>query len=183
MPLYVIADVIEESGDARRLELVGYRFAPEGYERVAPNAQGWIWLDPLGLWLGVVQDPRLGCDRLACFDGKTGEEIGDYSSVAAKAQAEAAARQKAEEKAQEAEEKAQTEAAARQKAEEKAQTEAAARQKAEEKAQTEATARQKAEEKAQTEAAARQKAEAETLQSEARVRELEEALRRLGHGS
>ena len=148
VPLYVIADVLEESDDARRLELIGYRQGPEGYERVAPNERGWIWLEPLELWLGIVKDPQLGCDRLACFDAKTGEEIGDYSAVAAKAQAEAAARRKAEEKAQLAEEKAQL-----------------------------------AEERARAETAARQKAETEILQAQARVRELEETLRRLGQGS
>jgi colicin import membrane protein len=117
VPLYVIADVVEESDDIRRLELIGYRSTPEGYEPVAPNDRGWIWLEPVQLWLGIVQDPQLGCDRLACFDGKTGEEIGDYSAVTAQVQAEAAARRKAEEKAQQAEEKARAETEARQKAE------------------------------------------------------------------
>jgi colicin import membrane protein len=107
VPLYVIADVLEESDDARRLELIGYRSGPAGYERVAPNDRGWIWLEPLQLWLGIVQDPVLGCDRLACFDNKTGEEIGDYSAVFAKAQAEAAAREEAEERARKAEERAE----------------------------------------------------------------------------
>ena len=107
VPLYVIADVVEESDDARRLELIGYRRGPQGYERVPPNDRGWIWLEPLDLWLGIVQDPQLGCDRLACFDGRTAEEIGDYSAVAARAQAEAAARELAEERAKQAEERAQ----------------------------------------------------------------------------
>jgi Uma2 family endonuclease len=121
VPLFVIADVLEESDEARRLELVGYRFTLDGYQRIAPNAQGWIWLDPLDLWLGIVQHPSLvGCERLACFDGETRDKIGDYNEVTARVRAEAAARQKAE---------------------------------------------------------------AESLQAEARVREPEEALRRLGQSS
>ena len=59
VPLYVIADVLEEDEETRHMELIGYRYAPEGYERIAPDARGWIWLDPLGIWLGVVQDPQL----------------------------------------------------------------------------------------------------------------------------
>ena len=76
VPLYVIADVREEDEDTRRLELIGYRYAPAGYERIAPDAWGWIWLEPVGLWLGVVQGPQLGCDRLACFDAETGGRSG-----------------------------------------------------------------------------------------------------------
>jgi Uma2 family endonuclease len=124
VPLYVIADVLEEDEETRHVELIGYRYAPAGYQRIAPDARGWIWLDLLGLWLGVVQDPRLGCDRLACFDAETGEEIGDYQAIS---QALAAARAAQAE----AEDRAQAEARAREQAEARAQTEARARQQAE----------------------------------------------------
>ncbi|MGO9923011.1 MAG: hypothetical protein ACLQIB_50990 [Isosphaeraceae bacterium] len=197
VPLYVIADVLEEDEETRRLELIGYRYAPAGYERIAPDARGWIWLDPLGLWLGVVQDPRLGCDRLACFDADSGEEIGDYQAIsqalaaatAAQAQAEAGAqaeilaREAAEARVHaepgartQAEAQAQAEARARQQAEAGAQAEARVREEAEARVHAEAEARTQAEAKAQAEAGARQ-------QAEARVRELEEAIRRLGQGS
>ena len=96
VPLYVIADVLEEDEETRHVELIGYRYAPDGYERIAPDARGWIWLDPLGLWLGVVPDPRLGCDRLACFDGETGEEIGDYEAISQALEAATAAQAQAE---------------------------------------------------------------------------------------
>ncbi len=107
VPLYVIADVLEESDEARRLELMGYRLTSEGYQRVAPDTHGRIWLGPLDLWLGIVQHPSLdGRERLACFDGKTGDEIGGYDAVTARAQTEAAARQKAEAETLQAESRA-----------------------------------------------------------------------------
>jgi Uma2 family endonuclease len=183
VPLYVIADVLEEDEETRRVELIGYRYAPEGYERIAPDARGWIWLDPLGLWLGVVQDPELGCDRLACFDGETGEEIGDYQAVsqaleaATAAQAQAEARAEAEAAARtQAEARAHAEANAREQAEAKARSEAKAREEAEARILAETGARTQAEARAQAEAAARH-------QAEERVRELEAAIRRLGDGS
>ena len=148
VPLYVIADVLEEDEDTRHMTLIGYRYAPEAYERIAPDARGWIWLDPLELWLGVVPDPRLGCDRLACFDGETGEEIGDYEAISQALEAATAAQSQAEARAD-------AEAGARTEAEARADAEAL-------RAETEATARH---------------------QAEARVRELEEAIRRLGLGS
>ena len=81
VPLYVIADVLEEDEDTRHVELVAYRYTPEAYQRIPPDGRGWIWLDAVGLWLGVVKDPQLGCDRLACFDAQNGAEIGDYKAV------------------------------------------------------------------------------------------------------
>ena len=100
VPLYVIADVVVEDEETRHVDLIGYRYAPAGYERIVPDSRGWIWLDPLGLWLGVVRDPWLAdCDRLACFEAETGEQIGDYNAIsqalavatAKQAQAEASA--------------------------------------------------------------------------------------------
>jgi len=176
VPLYVIADVLEETEETRHLELIGYRYAPAGYERIAPDARGWIWLDPLGLWLGVVQDPRLGCDRLACFEAETGAEIGDYEAISDALAAATAAQAHAEAKAQ-------AEARARERAEAKAQAEASAREQAEAKVLAEAGARSQAEARAQA-AAGRAELEAKARQqAEARVRELEEAIRRLGQGS
>ena len=59
------------------------------------------------MWIGVTRDRRGGYDRLACFDAKTGEELGDYAAVEkARAKAEAAA-QAAKEQAREAKEQAQ----------------------------------------------------------------------------
>ena len=62
------------------------------------------------MWLGVVQDPISGFDRLACFNVQTNAEIGDYTAItkaharaeteAAKAQAEALEARAQVEKAQ-----------------------------------------------------------------------------------
>jgi colicin import membrane protein len=169
VPRYVIADAVEEDEETRRVELIAYRYAPAGYERVAPDARGWIPLDPLGLWLGVVQDPELGCDRLACFDATTGEEIGDYRAISQALEAATAAHAQAEARAE-------AEAPAREHAETKAHAEVTAREQAEAKAHAEVTARAQAEARARAEATARE-------QAEARVRELEEAIRRLGQGA
>ena len=103
VPLYVIADATEDPGGGRRLELIAYRYAAAGYRKVKPDARGWIPLAPLGLSLGVVRDERTDCDRLACFDAKTGEEVGDYTAVSRALAAEAAARAEAEARAAEAE--------------------------------------------------------------------------------
>ncbi|MGO9468640.1 MAG: Uma2 family endonuclease [Isosphaeraceae bacterium] len=183
VPLYVIADVLKEDEETRHLELIGYRYAPAAYERIAPDARGWIWLDPLGLWLGVVQDPQLGCDRLACFDAQTGAEIGDYQAIsqalaaATAAQAQAKAKAEAEARAREqAEARVHAEAGAREQAEARAELAARAREQAEARVHAEAGARTQAEANAQAEARARE-------QAEARVRELEDAIRRLSRGS
>jgi hypothetical protein len=154
VPIDVIADVVEEGDETRRVELIGYRCAPAGYERIVPDARGWIWLGPLGSWLGVVQNPHLrGYDRLACFDAETGAQIGDYQAItlaleAAEARAEAEARP------------AEAEAGARTQAEVRAQAEADARTQAEARAQAEADARTQAEARAQARADARAQAEA-----------------------
>jgi hypothetical protein len=60
---------------------IGDRYHPDHYERIAPDERGWICLEPVPMWLGVTPDPRLGYDRLECYDGDTGEEIGDYLAV------------------------------------------------------------------------------------------------------
>ena len=132
-----------------------------------PNPRGWIWLEPVRLWLGVVPDPQLGCDRLACFDAETGAEIGDYKAVSdalevATAKADAETR------------RADAETEAREQAEARAQVEVR-------RAEVEAR-RADAETKARELAEARSESDAKALaQAEARVLELEQAMRRLGH--
>jgi Uma2 family endonuclease len=169
VPLYVIADASEEDEGRRRLELIAYRYMPAGYQRVAPDARGWIWLDPVGFWLGVVRDPQLDCDRLACFDAVTGEEIGDYQAISQALEAATAAHAQAEARAEAAARRAT--AAAR-----RATAAARAREQAEARARAEADARAQAEARARAEAEAR-------AQAEARIRELEEMIRRQSRGS
>jgi len=108
VPLYVIADARTETEEMRQLELIAYRYHPDHYERIAPDERGWIWLEPVRLWLGVTRDRRPGYDLLACYDPETGEEIGDYLAVTQALEAEAESRARAEARAAAAEANAAT---------------------------------------------------------------------------
>ena len=99
--VYVIVDAYIENKTQRRLELIGYCFAPAGYERIPLNANGRLWLEAVGVWLGVSQNPITGSDRVACFDPATNQEIGDYATIAK-------ARELAEAEAKKAHKKAAT---------------------------------------------------------------------------
>jgi len=74
------------------LTFVRYQLGTQGYEERPLDEQGRAWLEPVGLWLGVKEDPRTGGDRVSLFDPATGEEIGDFTSrFGARAEAEARA--------------------------------------------------------------------------------------------
>jgi Uma2 family endonuclease len=125
VPHYVIVDA-QEKGERRRVTLTRYRLADGRYERQEPDEQGWVWLEPVGLWLGVRTDSQTGGDRVALFDPATGEEIEDYTALSrARAVAEARAEQaearaeQAEARAEQAEARAGAEAATRAAAEER----------------------------------------------------------------
>ena len=79
VPLYVIADV-REHGEDRVIELIGYRYQRIGYQRIPLDERGWIWLEPVQLWLGLSRDRLGNYERLACFD-RTGAEVGDYTAI------------------------------------------------------------------------------------------------------
>ncbi len=81
VPWYVIADVSYDENERRQIELILYRWRPEDYERIAADEQGRVWLEPVGLWLGLTRDPEDGFIRLACFDRVTGREVGDYAAI------------------------------------------------------------------------------------------------------
>jgi Uma2 family endonuclease len=117
VPLYVIADATEDPGGGRRLELIAYRYTTAGYRKVKPDARGRIRLGALGLLLGVVRDPQTDCDRLACFDAKTDEEVGDYTAISQALAAAATARAQAEARAEAEARRAEAEAEARSRAE------------------------------------------------------------------
>ncbi len=52
VPYYAIIDLYGgDNGD--RSELIGYRRTPVGYALDEPDERGWLWLEPLGLWLGL----------------------------------------------------------------------------------------------------------------------------------
>jgi hypothetical protein len=155
VPCYVIVDRARAAGPP---QLLGYRYEPAGFVELPPDDQGRLWLEPVRLWLGTVDN------RVVCYD-EAGRDLGDYAAVS-RALAEAEARAKAEaRRAKAAERKANA-------AERKAQTEAQARQAADRKAKDEAKRAKAAGRKAKAEAQARQAAED-------RVRALEAELRRL----
>ena len=132
VPNYVIVDRFERRGVMVR-ELVGYRLTPEGYEEFSPNADGWLWLEPVKLWLGLEDG------NLACYD-ESGNLIQNYVGVSARAAEEAQARIEAENRAAE-------ETQARIEAEDHAAEEAQARVEAENRAAEEVQARIEAEER------------------------------------
>jgi Uma2 family endonuclease len=73
---YAIVDRHEtrEGVDAR---LFGYRAnptAPDGFIKAEPDERGWIWLETVGLWLGLVDE------RAALFE-ENGERIPDYGEA------------------------------------------------------------------------------------------------------
>jgi colicin import membrane protein len=132
VPQYVIADAREEQGK-RRLRLIAYRLGPGGYEPQPPDDRGRVWLEAIGLWLGVEPWPEVGGERLVCYDPETGERIGNDLQIRqaltaeTQARAEAEARVAAEAQARYAEAEARAAAEARVAAEAQARVEAEAR--------------------------------------------------------
>jgi colicin import membrane protein len=132
VPLYVIADVTVEDEDERRIEFIAYRRTAAGYRRSNLGEGGRVWLEPVGLWLGVTRDRLGGFNRLACFDPETGEEVGDYTAIS-EALAESQALAAAESRARTEAERGRAEAErGRAEAEDRARAEALARAEAEE---------------------------------------------------
>jgi Uma2 family endonuclease len=121
---YVIADAEEGKGKRRRLRLLAYQLVGGVYQDMKPDPQGRVWLEPLGLWLGVTINEQTGGDRLALFDPRTGHEIGDYTAISRRLEA-------AEAEAQTAKQREQTAKRREQAQRERAEAEAKARAQAE----------------------------------------------------
>lgn len=152
VPLYVILDTYLYKDQMKR-SLLGYELQGGHYRAMIPNAQGRLWLETVGLWIG------LG-DEVVLYD-KSGTPIpnytqltGKFEKVVAEAQAEADARRMETESRKVAEAKVELEIEAR-------RIEVEARREAEAKAQAEADARREAEAKAKAEAEAKAKLEVE----------------------
>ncbi|MCU0495233.1 MAG: Uma2 family endonuclease [Chloroflexaceae bacterium] len=160
VPMYVIVETYTHKGVAAR-RLRGHQMTPTGYAPMQPDERGWLWLEPVSLWLGL-QD-----GIVECYD-EAGQPLGDYTAMA-----ETLARLSAERA--EAERQAQAEAAARSEAEQRLFEAEQRRAQAERQAQAEAAARAQAERQAQVEAAAR-------ATVEERLRTLEMELERLRKG-
>jgi colicin import membrane protein len=73
VPFYAIVDR-RIRADREELRLLAYRGTREGYVRVKLDAQGWLALEPIRLWLGIE-------DRhLICRDAQ-GQPLLDYQEV------------------------------------------------------------------------------------------------------
>ena len=81
--MYVIADR-EKIGDP--WSLIGYQWRPDSYVPMMPDAQGRLWLDAVGVWLGADEG------RLICYR-RDGTPIGGYVELQHQLDAE---RQRAE---------------------------------------------------------------------------------------
>ncbi len=109
VPLYIIIDSYQRQGRTTR-RLLGYQLTPTGYTVLPPDERGWLWLEPVQVWLGLHENEPL------CYD-EAGQPIKDYTNLtAAYLQAETKAAE-AESRATEAEARAKSEAEARSKAE------------------------------------------------------------------
>ena len=148
-----------------RYKLIGYELVGNAYQVMPANEHGWLWLEPVQVWIGLHDN------WLVCYD-VDGNRIGDYVQVRAinkriTKQAEVAEQQAAlaEQQAALAEQKAAS-----------AQQQAASAQQQAASAQLEAAV---AEQRAET---AEQRATAEyqaRLELEAKLQALAEELRRL----
>ncbi len=108
VPLYFLIDQQETDGPR---QLRGYRRGRRRYLPLRLDDRGRLALEPLGLWLGLVEN------RAICFDATTGDAIPDLT--------------KSQEARQRAEQERAAEALARQQAEQERAAEALARQQAE----------------------------------------------------
>jgi hypothetical protein len=100
VPLYVIVDREDEEGPPR---LIGYERTPRRYRLMPLEEDGRLWLEPVGIYLGVRDD------RVVAYDGETDQELGDYTAVSAALAAEQARAEEAESRAMEAERRADDE--------------------------------------------------------------------------
>jgi Uma2 family endonuclease len=81
VPYYVIIDIQQSKGRVIR-ELKGYHLTPQGYAPMLLNQRGWLWLEPVGVWL-VIDGVNV-----VLYD-KAGNYIENYDEVArARKQAE-----------------------------------------------------------------------------------------------
>ncbi len=68
----VILDRVASDDD---WSVVGYQHTPRRYLKMPTDERGRLWLGDLGVWLGVKDH------KVVCWDGVTGEEIGDYVAM------------------------------------------------------------------------------------------------------
>ena len=125
VPWYLIVDARPNPPKGRRVKLHGFRRQPEGYEPIPLDDRERLWIEPMGVWMAIENA------RIVCFDGETGERIGDFveqirekNEWRARAEAEARAKDEWRARADEWRVVAETELRARLEAETLADTEA-----------------------------------------------------------
>jgi Uma2 family endonuclease len=84
VPLYVIVDLVRRAGQIMP-RLIGYRQTPTIYEVLPPDERGRLWLEPLNIWLGLLDQ------QVVCYD-EAGNPLGDYLDLQAALAAEMEAR-------------------------------------------------------------------------------------------
>jgi hypothetical protein len=77
---YVIVDTVADEGEAPP-RLTGYRLVAGRFQPLAADERGWLWLEPVGLWLGVAEG------EIVLYD-EAGQPQGDYTALAAALAAE-----------------------------------------------------------------------------------------------
>ncbi len=97
VPLYVIVDTLTHEGQPRLL-LLGYQQGPYGYQPLAADERGRLWLAPLRLWLGIADN------EIVCYN-EAGQPLGDYSALTVALTAAEERAVEAEGRAREAEER------------------------------------------------------------------------------
>ena len=97
VPWYIIVDRDNVDGPAR---LIGYRRQPEAYAKMSLDDHERLWLPPLRIWLGVREN------RVVCYDGETGKELGNYIRVTQELEKALEAKAKAERAAERAKRRA-----------------------------------------------------------------------------
>src|SRR5262249_47146624 len=96
VPFYAIVDT--RPGEAHpRVRLIGYRWSPDGYVRVAPDPSGRLWLEAVRLWLAGEGN------ALVCYDQR-GRRVPTYQELLKTFQARRAVVERAEKQAEEASE-------------------------------------------------------------------------------
>jgi len=100
VPLYAIVDAREKKG-VRSLQMIGYRHAPGGYEKLPLDERGRLLLPPVGILLGADNE------RVCCYDARSGEKIGDYLSIVDSQKKAEQAQKRAEEAQKRSEQKVQ----------------------------------------------------------------------------
>ncbi len=74
VPHYVIVDSFSRRGE-ETVRLLGYTQTPSGYRVLAPDTRGWLWLEPLRLFIGIADN------EVVCYD-EAGHPLADYAEVA-----------------------------------------------------------------------------------------------------